>query len=67
MRQVSKEQFFDKISRLSKQGVNIHPTICSGYPFKQEWKVVHIGQLIGVTEDYLPESSALHQTRYFLV
>ncbi|MEB3209298.1 MAG: hypothetical protein VKK63_10335 [Synechococcus sp.] len=66
MKEVTKDQFFETINRLSLNGVDVHPSIRRApWPYTFDWKGRY-GSVYGVTQDYLPEGSSLTKTRYFL-
>jgi hypothetical protein len=63
---VTREPFFAKIYELSSKAIDVHPSIKrTPYPYTSEWKK-RSGEVVGVTEIFFPEGSALEATRYFL-
>jgi len=63
---VTREQFFAKIHELSNRAIDVHPSIRrTPYPYTSDWKK-RSGEVVGVTEVFYPEGSALEATRYFL-
>lgn len=60
MRQVTQEEFYATIGPR-----DVHPHIVTPWPFVSIWRTP-TREVLGRSEIYFPEGSALFKTRYFL-
>lgn len=63
---VTRDQFFSAIKDLSERNIDVHPSLRHmDFPCTSDWKKRN-REVVGISEDYLPDGSALYKTRYYL-